>query len=132
MIGVGLLRQGWETLTFYSLHNVIVPKPKGTFARAPCCHFTFHTGCIITVCNLLFAVPDGRRNPRPVGGGEVTNYRDAAVRKGAGVLDTLHVLWLFAGPLLLGETKNCFTSAVPAVGVPGHLGTDPVSVYIEV
>jgi len=83
-IGVGLLRQGAETLIFYSLHIVIVPKPKVTFSRAPCCHFRFHTGCIITVCNLLLAVLDGRRNPRPVGGGEGTNYRDTAVRKGAG------------------------------------------------
>jgi len=47
----------------YSLHNVIVPKPKVTFARAPCCYFTFHTGCIITVCNLLLAVPDGSAEP---------------------------------------------------------------------
>ena len=132
LIGIGLLRQEGETLIFYSLHIVIVPKPKGTFARAPCCHFTFHTGCIITVCNLLFAVPDGRRNSRPVGGGEDTNYRDAAVRKGAVAPDTLHLLWILAWPLLLGEQKNCFTRALPAVGVHGHLGTDPVSVYIQV
>jgi len=122
----------WETLIFYSLHIVIVPKPKGTFSRAPCCHFTFHTGCIITVCNLLLAVPEGRRNPRPFGRGEGTNYRAAAVWKGTGGPDTLHLLWLLAGPLLLGEQKNRFTRALPAVGVPGHLGTDPVSVYTQV
>ena len=81
---------------------------------------------------MLLAVPDGRRNSRPVGGGEGTNYRDAAVRKGAVAPDTLHLLWLLAGPLLLGEQKKRFTSALPFVGVPGHLGTDPVSVYIQV
>ena len=81
---------------------------------------------------MLLAVPDGRRNSRPVGGGEGTNYRDAAVRKGAVAPDTLHLLWLLAGPLLLGEQKNRFTRALPAVGVPGHLGTDPVSAYIQV
>jgi len=131
LFGVGLLRRGGGHSFHYSLHNVIVPKPKVTFARAPCCYFTFHTGCIITVCNLLLAVPDGRRNPRPVGGGEGTNYWDTAVWKGARGLDTLHLLWILAGPLLLGETKNWFTRALPAVGVPGHLRTDPVSVYIQ-
>jgi len=129
---VWLLRQGREPLNFYSLHNVIVPKPKVAFARAPCCQFTFHTGCIITVCNLLLAVPDGRRNSRPVDGVEGTNYREAAVRKGAGASDTLHSLWLLAGPFLVVEPKNWFTRAVPAVGVPVYLGTDPVSVYIKV
>jgi hypothetical protein len=54
------------------------------------------------------------------GGGEGTNYRDAAVRKGAGGQDTSHVLWFLAGPPLLGDPKNCFTRAVPAVGVPGY------------
>ena len=77
-------------------------------------------------------MPDERRNSRPVGGGEGTNYRDAAVWTGAGGPNTLHLLWLLDGPLLVGEPKNCFTGALPAVGVPGHLGTDPVSVYIQV
>jgi hypothetical protein len=36
-----------------------MPKPQDIFARAPCCHFTWYTGCIITVYSLLLTVPTG-------------------------------------------------------------------------
>jgi len=38
----------------------------------------------------------------------------------------------FSLPALAGGTEKLIHQALPAVGVPGHLGTDPVSVYIQV
>jgi hypothetical protein len=61
LVVVGRLRQGGGALIIYSLHIVIIPKPKDAFAWAPCCHFTFHICFIITVCSLLLAVPTVRR-----------------------------------------------------------------------
>ena len=77
-------------------------------------------------------MPIGRREPRPVGVVERTNYRESAVRKGAGGPDTLRLLWLLVGAPLLGEPKNSFAIAFPNLSVPGYLGTDSVSVCIQI
>jgi len=65
---------------------------EGKLRTAPCCHFTFPKVCNITECNLLLTMPTGRQEPRPVGVVELTNYRERAVRKGAGGPDTLRLL----------------------------------------
>jgi hypothetical protein len=54
-----MLQRGKKSLITYSLRIVIMPKPQDIFARAPCCHFTCYTGCVITVYNLLLRVPTG-------------------------------------------------------------------------
>ena len=77
-------------------------------------------------------MPKGPREPRPFGVGERTNYRDSAAWKGAGGPDTLLLLWLFVGPPLMGEPKNSFAIAFLTLSVPRYLGTDSVSVCIQI
>jgi hypothetical protein len=97
----------------------------------PCSHFAFHTGCNITVCNLLISVPTGTRNPsrrRDI------RYKLPRLGRQEGGWRTGYVAFvvILAGPPTLWEPKNCFTRALPTVSVPGYLVTVSVSVYIKI
>ena len=97
-----------------------------------CCHFTFHTGCNITVYNLLLSVPPVSLNPSRRQGRRYKLPGLGSPERGCDPY-TLRVFFLLlAGQPLLGEPTNCFTRALPTLSDPGYLLTISVSVCIQI
>ena len=116
-------------LKFFSFHIGVMPKLKDRFT-APCCHITFHTGCNITVFNLLLSVPTVSRNPSRRQG---RMYILLGLASPEGGYKSRYVACIvtLTDPSMLWEQKNSFTRALPTFSVPDQLRTDSVSVYIQ-
>ena len=76
-----------------------------------CCHFTFHTGCNITVCNLSLSVPTVRLNPSRRQGRRYKLPGLGSAERVCGPY-TLRVFFTFIRPALAGGTEETFYQCV--------------------
>ena len=114
---VCVLRRGFSHSFIAYRHHA---ETEGQLHTAPCCHFTFHAGFNITVCNLLLSVPTIRRNPYSRQG---RRYKLQGLVNLEGGWKSGYVarVVILAVPPMLWEPKNCFSRALPTVSVPGYL-----------
>jgi len=126
---VGFCVKGGSLIFFISHRHHA--ETEGLIHTAPCCHITFHTGCNITVYNLLLSVPAVSQNPSRRQG-RMYILPGLASPEGGWRSRYVACIVALADPPMLWEQKNCFTRALPTFSVPDQLGTNSVSVYIQI